>query len=315
MSNRYLLPCAIGLALAGTSACRSEPAATDSSQTPAAQPRPEAPARPAVQPPAAGKPAAEKPAVELTWDESRPRAPSKEGFGLVIGQASFAEVEAHAKKLGVTCTDASPASVARAAREARLAKLQAEAKEKGTVVDVLSAASVVKPSKYEKVPQVRYSCQDTSSAKLTDIERAPATGRLLFVLDSADHPLRHVSFQRAHESQAQALADMLATTAAYRKRLGEPNLVEVELPEQADATYEFPVYKNIVREWQFKDFRVKVAALRGNAGKVVIYENVEVPAALRMEPLAKTPEQPAQPGPAQPGQPGQPAQATQPSQP
>lgn len=284
------------LGLAATPACRdeSEPAASGKPPAAAAAVAPAAPAaRPATKP-------APRPAVELTWDQSRPPAPDKQGFGLAIGQASWAEVQAHAAKLGLTCSDASPAAVSRAAREARLAKMQAEAREKGTVPDIVSAASAARPSRYEAIPQVRYSCQDTPGARLPDFVRPAAQGRLLFVLDSAGHPLRHVSFQRTHDTQAQALADLLATVDAYRTRLGEPQVVQQDLPASAGQAYEFPVLTHVVREWQFRDFRVKVAALRGTTGKVILYENVEVPAAIAMEPLAA----PAAPAP--PASSGQP---------
>jgi hypothetical protein len=306
VSKRHLLHHAASLSLigligltglTGMTACRSDSAPTDTEPPPATQPA--APATPT----AAARPRG-KPAVELTWDQTRPPAPGKEGFGLIIGQTSAAEVEALTEKLGLTCGDASPATVSRAAREARLARMQAEAREKGTMPDIVSAASAARPSRYEAVTQVRYSCQGTPSAKLTDIQRPGATGRLLFVLDSANHPLRHVSFQRTHDTQPQALADMLATVGAYRERLGEPNVVQQDLPASAGQPYEFPLLTNVVREWQFKDFRVKVAALRGNSGKVILYENVEVPAALAMEPLAAAAAPPAQPAaPAAPAQP------------
>jgi hypothetical protein len=308
VSKRHLLHPAASLGIAGLlgllglPACRDESAPTSSDKPPATQTAaPSRPAQPAVAPRPKGKPA-----VELTWDQTRPPAPSKEGFGVVIGQTTRAEVEALTEKLGLTCGDASPATVSRAAREARLARMQAEAKEKGTIPDIVSAASAARPSRYEAIPQVRYSCQNTPGTKLTDIQRPGATGRLLFVLDSANHPLRHVSFQRTHDAQPAALADMLATVAAYRERLGEPSVVQQDLPASAGQPYEFPLLTNVVREWQFKDFRVKVAALRGNSGKVILYENVEVPAALAMEPLAQAPAAPA--GSAAPAQAAQAAQ-------
>lgn len=284
------------LGLAATPACRGEPAPTSSEKPPAAAPAPAAPA--AATKPAAGS--TRRPAVELTWDQNRPPAPGKQGFGLAIGQASWAEVQAHAAKLGLTCSDASPAAVSRAAREARLARMQAEAREKGAVPDIVSAASAARPSRYEAIPQVRYSCQDTPGARLPDFARPAAQGRLLFVLDSAGHPLRHVSFQRTHDTQAQALADLRATVDAYRARLGEPQVVQQDLPASAGQAYEFPVLTHVVREWQFRDFRVKVAALRGTTGKVILYENVEVPAAVAMEPLAAPAAPSGQPAPAQP---------------
>lgn len=312
MPGRQLLDHVAGLGLAGLlglagmlAACRGESATTASEKPPAAQPAtPAAPAKPA----AAASPRG-KPAVELTWDQTRPPAPSKQAFGLVIGQTPWAEVEAHAAKLGLTCSDASPAAVSRAAREARLARIQAEARETGTMPDIVSAASAARPSRYEAVTQVRYSCQDTPGARLPDFQRPGATGRLLFVLDSANHPLRHVSFQRTHDTQSQALADLLATVDAYRARLGEPNVAQQDLPARAGQPYELPLLANVVREWQFRDFRVKVAALRGTTGKVILYENVEVPAAIAMEPLAAAaPAPPGQPDPqpAAPAPPGQP---------
>jgi hypothetical protein len=272
------------LGLAATPACRDESAPAVSEKQPAAAaPTPAAGPGPATRPEAGST---RRPAVELTWDQSRPPAPGKQGFGLAVGQASWAEVQAHAAKLGLTCSDASPAAVSRAAREARLARMQAEAREKGTVPDIVSAASAARPSRYEAIPQVRYSCQDTPGARLPDFARPAAQGRLLFVLDSAGHPLRHVSFQRTHDTQALALADLLATVDAYRARLGEPQVVQQDLPARPGQAYDFPALTHVVREWQFKDFRVKVAALRGTTGKVILYENVEVPAAVAMEPLA-----------------------------
>ncbi len=222
-----------------------------------------------------------------TWDQSKPPTPNREGFGLLIGQSSAAEVRKRITAWGLTCADASPAVIAREARKARTAHAAAQHKAEGAKPDAVSSASAHsnKPSKYESIEQVRISCEQVTSAQLGDWSRASAQGRMLFVFDSQRHPVRHVSYQRTHRDQAHALGDMLKLLAHYRERLGQPNVIRHELPERMDADYRFPLLSNVVREWQFGDFRVKLAALLGSTGNVVIYENVEVPAGVSMNTL------------------------------
>ncbi|MCA9635182.1 MAG: SDR family oxidoreductase, partial [Myxococcales bacterium] len=110
------------------------------------------------------------------------------------------------------------------------AKREAEAKKRaeGGEDAVSSASWMKKKSKREENPQVRFACPTVKAEQVGDRLRPPSQGRLLFVFDSDEHPLRHASYQRSHRSHAAALADFeamfaLNTTAPF-------HLIQLALP-------------------------------------------------------------------------------------
>ncbi|MDC0669473.1 hypothetical protein POL58_17085, partial [Nannocystis sp. ncelm1] len=147
---------------------------------------------------------------------------------------------------------------------------------------VTSASLLDRKSKREANPQVRYSCPKTRSEQLTDRPRPPSEGRLLFVFDSAEHPLRHVSYQRTSKDPAPALADYQDAVAFYTGVYGPPTRTPSrELPApDADGAVEIPVATNFETEWAFSDLLVKVSLLR-YASLITVGERVEVPPGIR----------------------------------
>lgn len=248
----------------------------------------ENPAAPAPSPPSpasARKPVTLAEAYAPKWDRNKPAAPSKEGLGIAIGEADLEAIKAHVSALGLTCKDASLSTMVKNMKQARRDKMRAE----GKSADAISSASWNKESPREKMTQVRWSCPGTSSAALTDHERKPSRGRLLFVLDSPQHAVRHVSFGRRHTEGKAAAEDLLHTAAVYQKRFGEAPIVKHELPETIPDDFGFPSVTNVGFEWQFGDLRAKVEGFSADGEVTRVYEMVEIPVGVAMEPLATAP--------------------------
>ena len=178
-----------------------------------------------------------------------------------------------------------PTTLAAIAPE-RLAKMEAKLRAEGKSTDAISSASWNRQTAHERVTQIRWSCQDIKSNMLTDMSRPTSSGRVLFVLDSPGHAVRHVSYSRRHQSSRAALEDILTTSAGYHKRFGPPHVATGDLPDQAAESFEFARMEPIVREWQYGDLRIKVDAFTVTGQTVRIYEMVEVPAGIDMAPLA-----------------------------
>ncbi|MCA9717907.1 MAG: hypothetical protein KC468_24760, partial [Myxococcales bacterium] len=214
----------------------------------------------------------------LTFEEPGPgpRAPITAAFHVELGETDLAGVEATVQRLGLRCGDTSIRAQMKKMRETKMA----EAKARGE--DVVTSASWAKPSKREKNPQVRYSCGRVAASQLGDRERPTSSGRLLYVFDSEQHPVRHASYQRTHKDQALALADVKEAVESATKLYGPPTRVRNALPEPAgDGAVEFPLLKNIEFEWEYSDLLVKIVALRLDETKVTVGERVEVPTGVR----------------------------------
>ena len=268
-----------------------EPAARD--DTPTAAPDPAVEARKPVT-------AAEKYAPK--WDQSKPPAPDKDMLGLTMGEASLDAVKARAAAMNLRCKDASPAAMVKQMKEARREKMRAE----GKSPDVIASASWNKESAHERMTQVRWSCPGAASVWLTDYPRKVSNGRVLFVFDSPQHAVRHASFGRRHSSGKAAAEDLLHSAAAYDKRLGKAHIVKNPLPETIPAGFGFPAVTNVLFEWQFGDLRAKVEGFSADGKVTRIYEMIEIPVGVAMEPLAAAASQnPSDPDPPDPGQPDQ----------
>lgn len=250
------LALALALALISTAACGRKEA--DAAEAP--------PAPPSFREPSAG-----------------PRAPTARAFGLDLGAATYADVQAHTKRLGLTCKDTSIRALMQEKREAELAK----AAERGE--DAVSSASwVKKKSKREGNPQIRFSCPDTPAAVIGDRPRPPSTGRFLLVLDSDDLPLRHASYQRTHDDHAAALADFEDAVAAFSATYGPPTGRVGELPRPDEGgKVHFPPAQAFEARWEYADLLIKVTALQFGRQRVTIGERVEVPHGVRPDAPAK----------------------------
>lgn len=227
-----------------------------------------------------------------------PRAPVTRAFHLELGQATFADAEALTQRLGLTCGDTSIRAMMDQRRVAERKRID-EAKARGE--DAVTAASWLnRKSKREANPQVRYSCVKTDSAALGDRPRPPTSGRLLLVFDSAEHPLRHASFQRTGKDARAALLDFEDAVAYYTSVYGPAHKAPTkELPKpDANGVVDLPVATNFEHEWNYSDLTVRVGILR-YADLITVGERIEVPHGIRPDAprLGKTPA-PAAPPPA-----------------
>lgn len=284
------LPARFALACAATLfACQAP------SSTPA--PAPEAPAKLEEAPAKGPKDAPGEWSFDFKDPPSGPRAPTYAAFGVNVGFAKFDEVDKLVHSLGLDCGDTSIRAMMDRRREKELKRLD-EAKARGE--DAVTAASWVnRRSKREANPQVRFSCPKIPADRLTDRARLPSTGRLLYVFDAVDYPLRHASYQRTHQDQAAALADFEETLAALTKTYGPPTTSPKQaLPtrDQSGAV-EFPSAVNYEATWEYADLIVRTNVLR--YGKLVtVGERVEVPHGLRPDAPAVGPGATTTPPPA-----------------
>lgn len=256
----------------------------------AACPTPPAPTPTAEQPPATGKVGeglaglfGRKPA-EWKFDFKEPgpgpRAPVTAAIFSELGLTTVAEAEALTARLGLKCGDTSIRATMDERRKAERKRIE-DARARGE--DAVTAASWLDHrSRREANPQVRYSCPKTRSDQLSDRPRPPSEGRLLFVFDSAEHPLRHVSYQRTTKDAAAAVADYRDAVSFYTGVYGPPTRTPArELPAAGPGgAIELPVATNFETEWAFSDLLVKVSILR-YANLITVGERVEVPPGIR----------------------------------
>ena len=181
---------------------------------------------------------------------------------------------------GAKCADTSIRAMMDKRRETEKARI-ADAKARGE--DAVTAASWVnKRSKREANPQLRFSCPKVASDQLQDRPRVPSSGRLLYVFDGAEYPLRHTSYQRTTGDQALALKDFEDTVAHFTRLYGAPTKTfknPLPTPDK-DGKVEFPTAMNFETSWEFADLLARVNVLR-YGDLVTIGERVEVPHGLR----------------------------------
>jgi hypothetical protein len=205
-----------------------------------------------------------------------PRAPRSEAFGARVGQSSLKDVQQLLGRMQVECPDTSPRAMIARSRAARL-RAQEERKRKGLPPDAVSAASSGnRRSLMERNPQIRISCEGLPTSRLSDRPRAPSEGRLLLVFDSAEHPLRHISYQRTVADPAVARVELDSAVTAYQHHYGpphrQPKLDPTGLPWLAPVEY----------EWTFSDLTVRLSALNfGGQRGTMLTELIEVPLPIR----------------------------------
>jgi hypothetical protein len=183
-----------------------------------------------------------------------------EVFGLEIGRSTLAEVKGFVAERGFYCSDAS------------MSKMMAAMKAKQPEVDAVSSASAKKRAARKTNPQVRLSCAAASAKKL-DAGLPDSTGRLLFVFDAPDAPLRSVSYQRTYPNHdlAAGLADARGTLAHLGTSYGDAGLSQGGF--DAEPGFLAPV----AREWRFEHLAVNLSAVRYPKSGLVISQDVSVP--------------------------------------
>ena len=217
-----------------------------------------------------------------------PRAPSSEGFGVKVGRTTLEEVQALTEERHLDCEDTSVRALMKKMREQKRKEME-EKKARGEEVDDASGASWLnKKSPKEKNPQVRLSCPETIASSIGDRPRPVANGRLLFVFDADELPLRHVSYRRLQRDQRAAYDDWKSALDAMIAIYGQPTDVVGDASPEPDAEgVIFAKLKPVKREWNFADVHVKVNALNFGKRGVDILESVEVPLPVRPDAPAR----------------------------
>ncbi len=239
-------------------------------------------------------PAAAAPADPLDWrarfdyedvlpeyiePDDAPRAPVKSAFGFSPGQQSLAEVERWITQRKLICKDTSVRAMMADYRDKKVAEIR-KAQAEGNADGASGASWLYRSTKHEKNPQVRLVCEKVRMSIIGDRERDDlGPGRLMFIFDSEDQPLRRIILQRRYADDAHAAARKTFTEAeaAMRAALGEPAVARGTLPAEGE---EFVRNRSIRREWAFADIGAKVSALRLKNG-VTIYEEFGVPSPVR----------------------------------
>jgi hypothetical protein len=209
-------------------------------------------------------------------DPSLPTAPSREAFGLAIGELSLAATRAQLRARGLDCEDTSiRASVAKL-REYKRDELAAAGDP-----DAVSGASILwRRSNKERNPQVRLACELDSIARFErGTTSAPTRGRALFVFDSPEHSLRHASLRRTYTDSEAALLDVRESVARFVARYGPPSFERGVIAAAGEA----PAKPEPIKiQWRYADLLVEVTLTR--FGKMVsVDERVEVPWPVRTD--------------------------------
>ncbi|MCK6509463.1 hypothetical protein L6R29_05775 [Myxococcota bacterium] len=158
-------------------------------------------------------------------DLKLPKTPRLRVFGMFVGESSLAEAQAFTQAQRFVCQDNSVRALMRRQRAARVEKLRAQGK-----IDALSGATWNRPSPRERNPSIRWNCEKVLASQWADLPRPTKVwGRLLYVFDSPQHPLRHASFQYdLHPSKA--LSAFRSVVSYYQTRLGAPSLSKDDRP-------------------------------------------------------------------------------------
>jgi hypothetical protein len=205
---------------------------------------------------------------------SVPRAPIHVAFGVEIGAIQVEDLMPTLRERGLECDDTSVRAAVEKLREYKRTQL-AEADDP----DAVSGASILyKRSKKETNPQVRLACDDANLSVL-EPGRPSVEGRALFIFDSPEHPLRHVSIRRTYTQSEAAMLDLREAVARYERDYGEPHSRRGEIPAVGSA----PAKPGPVRlEWRYADLFVEISS--NSFGKMIsIDERVEVPWPIRAD--------------------------------
>lgn len=206
-------------------------------------------------------------------------------FGVQIGKSTYNDVKQLLEKQGLTCEDTSARALMENMREKKLQEIE-EKKARGEEDAASTGASWLHhKSRLERNPQVRLTCHDTPSSKLGDTERVPAVGRWLFVFDSLEYPLRHVSYRRSHADADAAIVDFTKTLERLSSILGEPISKNGEIPAMPNdgSARKLPLFRPYKRSWGFSDLKVEASLTNFNKRGIDVYEAVEVPWPVRAD--------------------------------
>lgn len=203
-----------------------------------------------------------------------PRAPQASAMGFVLGSTGLSELGSSLNARGIVCTDASASLLARRMRETKLQRLDREGLDE---LDGVSRASLSRPSRHERNPQVRHSCEGVAANVVTpDVPRVAGEGRLLAVFDQPTAPLRSISYQRTLGDEAAAARDLLTIIDRYRDRYGAPT--RVSGPDvEAHTIAAFPRFVPVGAHWVFADLEIHVTGTRFGSRGVSMDETVAVP--------------------------------------
>ncbi len=179
--------------------------------------------------------------VDAPPGPSAPRA-ALQAFGALVGTSKFAEIESLAQKKGWTCRDTSIRALMAAKRAA--------------MPDAVSNASAKKKSPKERNPQIRYSCEQTIAQTIQDRPRSASKGRLLFIFDSPEHPLRHVSFRRSTSDHAAARLEALSAVQDLEGRLRKTASTQGSMPAKGQ---EFALAKPVHYRWRYANLAAQVS--------------------------------------------------------
>ncbi len=223
-------------------------------------------------------------------DATLPRAPTSLGFGIVIGATDVEQLDRRLGELGVVCDDTGVRAIVQKMRENKATELAAS-----TDPDAVTGASIMwRRSKKEKNPQIRLSCQVESIEALDPTRKPSPKGRVLFVFDSPEHPLRHASMRRNHPGRASAVRDLQAAVEIYRAQYGEPTEIRGVIPEFEEELLDR--LQPIAVQWRYRDLLVEVT-LHDFGKSISVDERVEVPWPVEADAPART----AEPALARPG--------------
>ncbi len=220
------------------------------------------------------------PTEPILRDPDIARPPPMEPFlGATVGKSSRAQVEAQLANLGLECVDTSIRARMEAKRVAEQERL-AQAKANGQ--DAVTAASWLdRKSSREQNPQIRLTCEGVRANQLPGRTRSASSGRVLFIFDGPDQPLRHASYQRRHRDQRAALDDLNETLTTLTSRYGQPSKTRGELPvAAADGTVTFAKLRPFEQVWSFSGLDIRVHALLYGP-TVTVSTRVEVPHGVR----------------------------------
>lgn len=213
---------------------------------------------------------------EFVEPKTGPRTAVTNFLGVEIGHTSLENLQSDVLVPGGwDCSDRSARAMLQEARRNKQAEIE-RVKAAGGDVDTVSGASLAnRRSPRERNPQVRMSCENTNAQSLPGSGRVESVGRLLYVFDSPNHPVRHASFERVHSEKTTALADFRATIDAVTATYGPPIATTAPVPKDPDA---LPWLEPLRVSWRWSDLEVSVTLLNfGGPRGIRVGEVAEVP--------------------------------------
>ena len=192
------------------------------------------------------------------------RAPSSEAFGFQVGTTTLAEVQQRTSAKGFTCRDDGMSQLVKRG----VSQMVEEKSQKGESTIAYRLYGWLNP--HGQNPQVRWACEEVPAEAL---DRQGPAGRLLFVFDAPDVPLRHVSFAQSYEAKDDAVREFINTGIA----MGAVFAPDGPLPKPPSSE---PLKPHEV-SYTFSDRQAKVAFV--DLGRAVtLTESLEVPFPVRV---------------------------------